>query len=65
MTISIEKATNGYIVRDDETEEILVFQKEYNSCNIALAAALNYAREKFEDEDETIKTVFDITGVPQ
>jgi len=62
MTVSVEKASNGYILRDDETDEVLVFQKEYESCNVALAAILNHIRQKFEDPNENIRTVFDITG---
>lgn len=58
--ISIEKVSNGFVMRVDEEEEIVVvFQKEYNSMNVALAAVIRDLIEKMAD-DEEIKVRVDV-----
>ncbi len=56
--ITIESVTNGFVVRNDEIEETLVFQKEYNSKNMGLLAVFKYIAENFE-EPEPVKIKLD------
>jgi hypothetical protein len=56
--ITIESVTNGFVVRNDEIEETLVFQKEYNSKNMGLLAVFKYIAENFE-EPEQVKIKLD------
>jgi len=56
--ITIESVNNGFILRNDETEEALVFQKEFNSKNMALAAVFKYLQENLE-EAESVKIKVD------
>lgn len=60
--ISIEKVTNGYIVRIEEADEdaTLVCQREFNSMNVALGAVCNLLLERWRDE-ETINIKIDIS----
>lgn len=62
--ITIESVTNGFVVRNDEIEETLVFQKEYNSKNMALLALFKYISENFE-EPEQVKIKLDFAHEPQ
>jgi len=59
--ISIEKVSNGFVMRVDEGEEesVIVFQKEYNSMNVALAAVFQYLQEHWQD-DEAVKIKIDV-----
>jgi len=55
--ISIEKVSNGYIVRieEAETDETLVCQREFSSMNVALAAVCNILKEHWFEADEGIQ----------
>lgn len=55
--ISIERVTNGYIVRieEGETDETLVCQREFSSMNVALAAVCNILKEHWFEADEGIQ----------
>ena len=55
--ISIEKVSNGYIVRieEGETDETLVCQREFSSMNVALAAVCNILKEHWFEADEGIQ----------
>ncbi len=57
--ISIEKVSNGYIVRieEGETDETLVCQKEFGSMNAALAAVCNVLKEQWFEADEGIHLI--------
>lgn len=54
--ISIEKVTNGYIVRIEEADEdaTLVCQKEFNSMNVALGAVCKMLIDRWQDESEAV-----------
>ena len=54
--ISIEKVSNGYIVRIEEagTDETLVCQREFNSMNCALGAVCQILKEHWFDHEEGI-----------
>lgn len=56
--VSIEKACNGFIVREEEGET-RVYQAEFNSVNVALAAVMKDLIEKMAD-DEEIKVKVDV-----
>lgn len=56
--IQIEAVTNGFVVRNEEVEETLVFQKEFNSKNMALAAMFKYLQQNLE-EAEPVKVKVD------
>lgn len=56
--LSIEKACNGFIVREEEGET-RVYQAEFNSVNVALAALMKDLIEKMAD-DEEIKVRVDV-----
>lgn len=60
--ISIEKVTNGYIVRIEETDDdsTLVCQKEYNSMNVALGAVCKLLIDRWQDESETVGIKVDV-----
>ena len=62
--ITIESVTNGFVVRNDEVEETLVFQKEYNSKNMALLAVFKYICENME-EPEQVKVKLDFAHEQQ
>jgi len=62
--ITVESVTNGFVVRNDEIEETLVFQKEYNSKNMALLALFKYIAENFE-EPEPVKIKLDFAHEQQ
>jgi hypothetical protein len=56
--ITIEKVSNGYIVRveEDETDDTLVFQREFDSMNLALLAVFKHMQNLWqEDEGPQIK----------
>jgi hypothetical protein len=55
--ISIEKVSNGYIVRieEAETDETLVCQREFSSMNAALASVCNILKEHWFEADEGIQ----------
>lgn len=52
--ISIEKVSNGYIFRIEENEEdsTIVFQKEYDSLNVALGSVCNYLIKLWSEDKE-------------
>jgi hypothetical protein len=54
--ISIEKVTNGFVVRIEEAEEdaTLVCQKEFNSMNVALGAVCKMLIDRWQDESEAV-----------
>lgn len=56
--LSIEKACNGFIVREEDGET-RVYQAEFNSVNVALAALMKDLIEKMAD-DEEIKVRVDV-----
>lgn len=56
--ITIESVTNGFVVRNDETDETMVFEKQYNSKNMALLALFKYVAENME-EPEPVKIKLD------
>lgn len=60
--ISIEKVTNGYIVRIEETDDdsTLVCQKEYNSMNVALGAVCKLLIDRWQDESEAVGINLDV-----
>lgn len=60
--ISIEKVTNGYIVRIEETDDdsTLVCQKEFNSMNVALGAVCKLLIDRWQDESETVGIKVDV-----
>ena len=49
--LSIEKASNGFIVREEEGA-VTVYQAEFNSVNVALAAVIRDLIEKMADDEE-------------
>ena len=57
--ISIEKVSNGYILRIEEgdTDETLVCQREFGSMNAALAAVFHTVKEHWFDEQEGINLI--------
>jgi hypothetical protein len=58
--ISIEKVTNGYIVRIEEGEDVtLVCQREFNSMNVALASVCNLLKERWFENDEGINLIIE------
>ena len=61
--ISIEKVSNGYVVRIEENgeDETLVCQKEYDSMNVALLAVFNEMKSRWH-EDEGPQLKLDFTG---
>lgn len=56
--MTIEKASNGFIVREEDGET-RVYQAEFNSVNVALAAVIRDLIEKMAD-DEEIKVKVDV-----
>jgi hypothetical protein len=54
--ISIERVTNGYIVRIEEADEdaTLVCQREFDSMNMALGAVCKMLIDRWQDESEAI-----------
>jgi hypothetical protein len=61
--ISIEKVTNGYIVRIEEADEdaTLVCQKEFNSMNVALGALCKLLIDRWQDESEAVGIKLDVS----
>jgi hypothetical protein len=61
--ISIEKVTNGYIVRIEETDEdaTLVCQREFNSMNVALTAVCKLLIDRWQDEAEAVGIKLDVS----
>lgn len=59
--ISIEKVSNGFIARIEEPDEdtTIVFQKEYNSLNMALGSVLQHLLDRWSD-DEPIQIKLDV-----
>jgi hypothetical protein len=59
--ITIEKVSNGYILRIEEgdTDETLVCQREFGSMNAALSAACNILKEHWFDEKEGIHLIIE------
>lgn len=49
--INIEKASNGFIVREEDGD-VRVYQAEFNSVNVALAAVIRDLIEKMADDEE-------------
>lgn len=60
--ISIEKVTNGYILRIEEAEEdsTLVCQKEFGSMNMALGAVFKELLMRWQEESESVQIKLDI-----
>lgn len=60
--ISIEKVTNGYILRIEETEEdsTLVCQKEFGSMNMALGAVFKELMLRWQEESESVQIKLDV-----
>lgn len=61
--ISIDKVSNGFVVRIEEGEEdtTLVCQKEYNSMNVALAAVFKQLMDRWQDETEPVGIKLDVS----
>lgn len=61
--ISIEKVSNGFIVRIEEAgeDETQVFQKEFNSMNMALAAICKMLLERWQHDEEAIQVKLDVS----
>lgn len=59
--ISIEKVSNGYIVRIEEegTDETIVCQREFSSLNVALASVCNILKEHWFESDEGINLIIE------
>lgn len=57
--ITIEKVSNGYIMRVEEGDEdsTVVFQKEYNMLNVALGALCNDLIKRWAEPDEVVVKV--------
>jgi hypothetical protein len=60
--ISIERVTNGYIVRIEEADEdsTLVCQREFDSMNMALGAVCKMLIDRWQDESEAIAIKLDV-----
>jgi hypothetical protein len=60
--ISIERVTNGYIVRIEEADEdaTLVCQREFNSMNVALTAVCKLLIDRWQDETEAVGIKLDV-----
>lgn len=54
--ISIERVSNGFVVRIEEGEEdyTMVYQKEYDSMNVALGALVRALILRWQDTTEAI-----------
>jgi hypothetical protein len=61
--ISIEKVSNGFVIRIEEAEEdaTLVCQKEYNSMNVALTAVCKLLIDRWQDESEAVGIKLDVS----
>ena len=61
--ISIEKVSNGFIVRIEEAgeDETQVFQKEFNSMNMALGAICKMLLERWQHDEEAIRVKLDVS----
>ena len=61
--ISIEKVTNGYIVRIEEADEdaTLVCQREFSSMNVALTAVCKLLIDRWQDESESVGIKLDVS----
>ena len=59
--ISIEKVSNGFVVRIEEADEdaTLVCQREFNSMNVALGAVCNLLKERWFENDEGINLIIE------
>ena len=60
--ISIEKVSNGFVVRIEENDEdiTMVCQKEFNSMNVSLAAVCKMLIDRWQDESEAISIKLDV-----
>ena len=60
--ISIERVTNGFVVRIEEADEdaTLVCQKEFNSMNVALGAVCKLLIDRWQDESEAVGIKLDV-----
>lgn len=60
--ISIEKVSNGFILRIEEGEEdiTLVCQREFNSMNVALGAVFKELLNRWQDESEPVGIKLDV-----
>ena len=61
--ISIEKVSNGFIVRIEEADEdaTLVCQREFNSMNVALGALCKLLIDRWQDESEAVGIKLDVS----
>lgn len=59
--ISIEKVSNGFVARVEEGDEdyTVVFQKEFNSLNVALGSVFKMLLDRWA-EAEDIKVRLDV-----
>lgn len=60
--ISIERVSNGYIVRIEENDEdiTMVCQKEFNSMNVSLGAVCKLLIDRWQDESEAVGIKVDV-----
>ena len=60
--ISIEKVSNGFVVRIEENDEdiTMVCQKEFNSMNVSLGAVCKLLIERWQDESEPVGIKLDV-----
>ncbi|NBW19146.1 MAG: hypothetical protein EBR82_65335 [Caulobacteraceae bacterium] len=60
--ISIEKVRNGFVlqINEDEEEYTIVCQQEYNSMNVALAAACNILIKMWHEDSEPMGLKVDV-----
>ena len=49
--ITIEKVSNGYVMRveENDTDETLVFQREFDSMNLALLASFRHLIDLWQE----------------
>jgi hypothetical protein len=51
--ITIEKVSNGYVMRveENDTDETLVFQREFDSMNLALLASFRHLIDLWQESE--------------
>lgn len=59
---TIERATNGFILRNEDNEATL-FQSEYGSINHALAALMTHLNKEFASELDIFQVAIQINNV--
>jgi hypothetical protein len=60
--ISIERVSNGFVVRIEENDEdiTMVCQKEFNSMNVSLGAVCKLLIDRWQDETEAVGIKLDV-----